>query len=55
MSVANTLNNIGLVYNSKGEYDRALELYERANAIKIAVLGECTPVKCQMRQFDDHN
>ena len=41
MDVADTLNNMAVVYNSKGEYDRALELYERSNGINIAVLGEC--------------
>eukprot|EP00557_Chaetoceros_sp_GSL56_P001646 CAMPEP_0176503402 /NCGR_PEP_ID=MMETSP0200_2-20121128/15343_1 /TAXON_ID=947934 /ORGANISM="Chaetoceros sp., Strain GSL56" /LENGTH=762 /DNA_ID=CAMNT_0017902689 /DNA_START=2361 /DNA_END=4649 /DNA_ORIENTATION=- len=37
------LNRIGLVYDNQGEYDNALEYYERAHSIKNKVLGPDHP------------
>ena len=41
--VANSLNNIGVAYNAKGEHDKAIEYHEKALAIQRAVLGERHP------------
>jgi tetratricopeptide (TPR) repeat protein len=35
-----TINNMGGAYSYKGQYDRAIELYERALRIQEATLGE---------------
>merc|ERR1712146_513246 len=35
--IANSLNNIGLVYNAKGNYDKALEYYHKALKIDYHV------------------
>jgi len=39
IDVATTLNNIGSVYDSKGDYSKALEYYERCLNIKRKVKG----------------
>jgi tetratricopeptide (TPR) repeat protein len=36
---ADSLNNIGIIYNSKGYYDKALEYYFKSIEIKKNVLG----------------
>ena len=41
--MATTYNNMALVYDNKGEYDRALEYYEKCIDIQTAVLGEKHP------------
>ena len=33
-SYAGTINNMAIVYQKKGEYDRALEMYEEARVVK---------------------
>ena len=38
-SVANTLNNLALLYDSMGAYEKALPLYQRALGIREKVLG----------------
>ena len=30
---ASTINNMAIVYDKKGEYDRALEMYEEARVV----------------------
>jgi tetratricopeptide (TPR) repeat protein len=37
--VAGSYNNIGLVHYNKGEYDKALENYQKALAIDLKQLG----------------
>ena len=37
--MARSYNNIGLVYDNKGEYDKALEYYQKSLAIKLKQLG----------------
>jgi tetratricopeptide (TPR) repeat protein len=39
IDVATSFNNIGSVYWSKGDYDRALENYNKSLAIQTKVLG----------------
>jgi len=39
MDVAASLNNIGIVYNSQGKYDLALEKHEESLHIKIKIFG----------------
>ena len=41
--VATSYNNIGLVYDSQGEYSRALEMYERSLEIIKSVYGDNHP------------
>ena len=41
--VAQTLNNIALVYSTQGKYSEAEELYKRALAIREHSLGESHP------------
>jgi len=41
--VANSYNNVGNVYNEKGEYDQALESYQKALAIWLKKLGPDHP------------
>jgi len=36
--LAKSYNNIGLVYNSKGEYDKALEFYQKSLEINLISL-----------------
>jgi tetratricopeptide (TPR) repeat protein len=38
-SYAGSLNNIGRTYQSKGDYDKALEYYFKSIEIKKIVLG----------------
>jgi tetratricopeptide (TPR) repeat protein len=38
-SYADSLNNIGSIYQSKGYYDKALEFYFKSIEIKKIVLG----------------
>jgi tetratricopeptide (TPR) repeat protein len=38
-SYADSLNNIGSTYQSKGDYDKALEYYFKSIEIKKIVLG----------------
>jgi tetratricopeptide (TPR) repeat protein len=38
-SYADSLNNIGIAYNRKGYYDKALEYYFKSIEIKKNVLG----------------
>jgi tetratricopeptide (TPR) repeat protein len=42
-SLATTYNNLGGAYESKGEYDAAIELYRRCEAIQLAKLGPDHP------------
>ena len=42
-SVATSYNNIGLTWKTKGEYDKALEYYEKCLAIYLKTLGEEHP------------
>ena len=37
--VAAIYNNLGLAYNQKGEYDKAVEYYEKSLALKLKALG----------------
>ena len=37
--VATSCNNIGLTWNKKGEYDKALECFEKCLAIRLKTLG----------------
>jgi tetratricopeptide (TPR) repeat protein len=37
--VANSYHNIGIILKNKGEYDKALEYYEKSLAIKLKTLG----------------
>jgi len=37
--VATSYNNIGLVHDNKGEYDKALEHYQKCLAIELKKLG----------------
>ncbi len=37
--MATTLNNIGSVYDNKGEYEKALETYMKCLEIRAKVLG----------------
>jgi tetratricopeptide (TPR) repeat protein len=37
-SYADSLNNIGIAYNSKGDYDNALEYYFKSIEIKKIIL-----------------
>ena len=39
IDVAATLNNIGIVYNSRGEYEKALEHYEKCLKIRTKTFG----------------
>ena len=39
MSVAATYNNIAMVLDSQGQYEEALETYQKALDIKIKCLG----------------
>ncbi len=41
--VAISYNNIGYAYFSLGEYNKALDYYERSLKIRLAVLGENHP------------
>ena len=41
--VADSYNNIGLVYGSQGKYEEALVQYNRALEIRIRVLGQDHP------------
>ena len=41
--VATTTHNIAGVYESKGELDKALELYNKALLVRIKLLGEEHP------------
>jgi len=38
--VATSYNNIGGIYNSKGEFDTALDYYQRSLSIKISIFGD---------------
>ncbi|MDD3236243.1 MAG: tetratricopeptide repeat protein, partial [Candidatus Cloacimonetes bacterium] len=40
---ANSLNNIGVVYDNKGEYDKALQYFEQALSIRQESLEEGHP------------
>ncbi|CAF1167451.1 unnamed protein product, partial [Didymodactylos carnosus] len=42
-SLATTYNNIGLVHDEKGEYDKALENYERTLEIELKSLPSNHP------------
>ena len=42
-NVASSYNNIGIVWDVKGDYDRALEYHEKALSIRLRVLGEDHP------------
>ena len=39
IDVATTLNNIGGVYDNKGEYEKALDNYKKCLEIRTRVLG----------------
>ena len=39
MSVADTYNNMAIVYKSQGHYERALEYYQKSLDIKMKVVG----------------
>ena len=39
-SIATLLNNLGLVWDSKGNYDKAIDYYEKALQINMKALGE---------------
>ncbi len=39
LQVAVTFNNIGSVYHSKGDYDKALENYNKSLEIRIKLFG----------------
>ena len=41
--VAATYNNMGMVYEKKGDLQRALELYDNSLLIKMKLLGEDHP------------
>ncbi len=41
--MAASLNNLGSVYKSKGEYDKAIELYNKSLSIRKMVLGNQHP------------
>ena len=43
MDTASSLNSIGLVYHAKGDHVQALEYYQRALKIKLAVYGKEHP------------
>ncbi|MBP3408177.1 MAG: tetratricopeptide repeat protein, partial [Bacteroidaceae bacterium] len=43
VSTAASYNNIGVAYYSLGDYDKALEYYNRAHDIRLDVLGENHP------------
>ncbi|MBN2012463.1 CHAT domain-containing protein [candidate division KSB1 bacterium] len=38
--IARIYNNMGIIYSSKGYYDKSLEYHEKALSLKIKVLGE---------------
>ena len=38
-STGTSYNNLGLVWNKKGEYDKAIEYFEKSLAIKLKTLG----------------
>ena len=40
MDAAKSYNNIGLIYNAKGDYTTALEYYLKCLRIRGAVLGD---------------
>ena len=40
---ATALNNVGFAYGHKGDYERALEYYERALKIRMDLFGERHP------------
>ena len=42
-SIGDSYNNIGSVWNDKGEYDKALEYYEKCLKIKLKTLGDEHP------------
>jgi tetratricopeptide (TPR) repeat protein len=41
--VASSYSNIGVVYRKKGQYERALEYYQKAFEIDIKVSGQDHP------------
>ena len=41
--MATTYNNMGNVYVSQGQYDKALEMYNKSLKISLAALGEDHP------------
>ena len=41
--MATSYNNIGVVYKAKGEYDKALEYYQKSLAIRLKQLGPDHP------------
>ena len=49
-STATTYNNTGLVYRDQGDYEKALEYYEKALAIRIIKLGEDHPLTLKVQQ-----
>jgi tetratricopeptide (TPR) repeat protein len=40
LSVADSFHNIGIVYDAKGAYERAIKNYQRALDIRISILGK---------------
>ena len=40
---------LGIAYDSKGEYDKAIDYYERALKITVASLGEDHPARCGIK------
>jgi diguanylate cyclase (GGDEF)-like protein len=52
-AVALSLNNIGIVYERLGEYDRALEYYNRALAIRQALGGQPNRIAAILNNIGD--
>ncbi|MDO4803673.1 MAG: tetratricopeptide repeat protein, partial [Lachnospiraceae bacterium] len=42
-STATTYNNMALVYQAQGDYEKALEYYKRAYSIRLSRFGENHP------------
>ena len=49
--MAASYNNIGIVYESQGRYDEALQEYEKCLKIQVDKLGHEHPVKSEKNPF----
>ena len=49
ISAAAIMNSQGMLYKKQGKYERALDSYQRALAIKIEQFGEEHPESCATR------